>query len=120
MKSNVFPRSFGLVVFLIFCTLLEPLPGRAQPESDVTEAYKAFGFDLLAQMRKSFPGSNIFISPVRGGSGFGNGENGAGGQTREEMRKVLHIGGPERAGGKCRQRRLASRSAAEKAIREEI
>ncbi|MGA2177889.1 MAG: serpin family protein [Verrucomicrobiota bacterium] len=103
MKSNVCPRSFGLVILSILCTLLEPLPAHAQPGDwraarDAAGAYNAFGFNLLAQMRKSLPGGNVFISPVGAGLALAMAQNGAGGQTREEIRQVLHIdrmGAPE-------------------------
>jgi serpin B len=103
VKSNLSPLTFDSLILLILCTLSEPLPAHAQSVDwraarNVAGAYNAFGFNLLAQMRRSLPDKNIFISPVGAGFALAMVQNGAGGQTGEEIRQALQIdrmGAPE-------------------------
>jgi serpin B len=70
-------------------------PERVEPTAEVVEetdvwfAIQAFGFDLLKQECASRPKENVFISPLSVYLALAMAENGAGGETKQAMRKVL-------------------------------
>ncbi len=80
-------------------TILTPLASlqlAAAAEADqdrLISANNSFAFDLTAEVAKDQTNTNIFISPFSVSSVLQMVENGAAGQTKEEMQKVLHDSG---------------------------
>lgn len=71
-------------------------PARAEPSVDEQKLVAAntdFAFDLMGQVAQSQPGANIFISPFSVSCALQMVENGAAGQTREEMQHLLKTAG---------------------------
>jgi len=56
----------------------------------LADANTGFAFDLLKQIAKEQPGQNIFISPFSVSTVLQMVENGAAGETKQEMERVLH------------------------------
>jgi serpin B len=56
------------------------------------EATNQFGFDIFKKLNAEKPEDNLFISPLSISSALGMTLNGANGQTKEEMLKVLTAG----------------------------
>ena len=57
-------------VLLVFCFLAADTTAFAQTDSAVervADSYNSFGLKLLAQIRQSVPGKNVFLSPSRTG-----------------------------------------------------
>jgi serpin B len=54
-------------------------------------ANNSFSFKLLKQLAKEQPGASIFVSPYSAATALQMAANGAGGQTKTEMRQVLEI-----------------------------
>jgi serpin B len=61
----------------------------AQDTEKLATADNGFAFDLLKQIAKEQPGENIFISPFSVSSALQMIGNGAAGETKTEMRRVL-------------------------------
>src|SRR5665213_3776258 len=57
----------------------------------VASSYNAFGFKLLAQLRRSNPNQNIFISPPGVGFALSMVANGAKGETLRQISAVLPL-----------------------------
>src|SRR5665213_3273982 len=57
----------------------------------VASSYNAFGFKLLAQLRRSNPNQNIFISPPGVGFALSMVANGAKGETLRQISAVLQL-----------------------------
>src|SRR5271157_3853111 len=60
-------------------------------EKDVPSAVQAFGLELLKQECASRPRENVFISPLSVYLALAMAENGAGGETKQAMRRALRI-----------------------------
>ncbi len=60
-------------------------------ERDVPSAVQAFGLELLRQECESRPRENVFISPLSVYLALAMAENGAGGETKQAMRRALRI-----------------------------
>ncbi len=58
---------------------------------DVPSAIQAFGLELLKQECESLPRENVFISPLSVYLALAMAENGAGGETKQVMRRALRI-----------------------------
>ncbi|HTV62105.1 MAG TPA: serpin family protein [Verrucomicrobiae bacterium] len=65
----------------------------AQESSALPDADNGFGLDLLRQVASGQPGQNIFISPFSAATALQMVANGAAGQTKTEMQRVLHTAG---------------------------
>jgi len=65
----------------------------AEAASSVVEANNLFGFDMYAELKDdpSFAGENIFFSPHSISFALGMTQEGALGETAEEMRSVLYL-----------------------------
>jgi serine protease inhibitor len=79
---------------------LEPESGgivRAEPTPqvvaglDIRSAIQAFGLELLREECAAMPRKNVFISPVSVYLALAMAENGAGGETKQAMRRALRI-----------------------------
>jgi serine protease inhibitor len=66
-------------------------------ERDVPSAVQAFGLELLKQECASRPRENVFISPLSVYLALAMAENGAGGETKQAMRRSLRIAGDAEA-----------------------
>jgi serpin B len=69
--------------------LAQPGPPIIPPSELAARADNAFGFKLLAETRKAQPGANIFQSPVGLALAMAMVENGARGETLDQMAKTL-------------------------------
>jgi serine protease inhibitor len=69
---------------------VEPTP-QVTAEKDVRSAIQVFGLDLLRQECTARPKENVFISPLSVYLALAMAENGAGGETKQAMRRVLRI-----------------------------
>ena len=83
-------------IFALLCCLIvlgiasaQPLP----PENKAARACNAFGFKLLAETRKALPAANVFQSPVGLAFALSMVENGAEGETRNQIALALQQGG---------------------------
>ena len=72
----------GLVGFSTFAA-------SAQDADKLVAANNGFAFDLLKEIAKEQPGENIFISPFSVSSALQMVGNGAAGETKSEMQRVL-------------------------------
>lgn len=66
-------------------------------QRDVPSAVQAFGLELLKQECESRPRENVFISPLSVYLALAMAENGAGGETKQAMRRALRIAGDAEA-----------------------
>jgi serpin B len=83
-----------LHVLLGFCLLTDGTVVFAQTNSTmekVAGAYNDFGLKLLAQTRQSFPGKNVFLSPVGLAFALSMAADGAQGDTLRQMRTTLQL-----------------------------
>jgi serine protease inhibitor len=62
-------------------------------ELEVIEASNLFAFDILRETLRDQPADNILLSPLSASLALGMALNGARGETQEEMRHVLGLGG---------------------------
>jgi serine protease inhibitor len=88
MKTSSIPLS--VLTTLCFCLfVLSPFNAASQDSQALADANTYFGFDLLKRLVREQPDENIFISPFSISSTLQMAANGAGGQTKSEMLKVL-------------------------------
>jgi serine protease inhibitor len=81
------------VLSAILAALTQMLPAAALADDlSLVTANNGFGFKLLAQLAKDQPAENIFISPYSAATVLQMVDNGAGGQTKAEMQRVLGTG----------------------------
>lgn len=66
-------------------------------EQGVRNASNAFAFTLFDKVNAASPGRNVFVSPLSVSMSLGMVLNGAGGETRDQMRRVLGFGESELA-----------------------
>ncbi len=78
-----------MVAFLL-CLLASGVRGAVEPES-AARAYNRFGFELLAQARKSGAGTNLFLSPAGLAFALSMVQNGARSETLRQMALTLHV-----------------------------
>jgi serine protease inhibitor len=78
----------ALLCFVAWVTLADP-----SDQTRLTAANRGFAFDLLKQIAAEQPGANIFISPFSVSSVLQMVANGAAGDTRAEMQRVLKTTG---------------------------
>jgi serpin B len=72
------------------------LAASAEPAADqqqLVAANTGFAFDLLDQIAAASPSANVFISPYSVSSALQMVQNGAAGETKAEMQRVLKTGG---------------------------
>ena len=82
-----------LMVWLgvLICALnLPALADTSADRSKLAAANTGFAFDLLKQIAKEQPNTNIFISPFSVSTVLQMLDNGAAGTTKQEMERVLH------------------------------
>ncbi len=72
---------------------LPAIVASAQEAGVLPDADSGFAFDLLSQIVSGQPGQNIFISPFSAATALQMVANGAAGQTKTEMQRVLHTTG---------------------------
>src|SRR5271165_7112308 len=72
--------------------------GAEADQQELASANTGFGFRLLKELAREQPGANLFISPYSVSSVLQMVSNGAGGQTREELERVLGTTGLTPAG----------------------
>lgn len=93
-SSKIIARKFlsgslvGLIGFSAFAVL-------AQDSEKLVAANTGFAFDLLKQIAKEQPRENIFISPFSVSTALQMVGNGAAGETKAEMQRVLRTTGLE-------------------------
>jgi len=89
-KANNRKVMLGMLAGLIGWPMLAaPLVGREK----LASANTSFAFDLLRQIAQEQPGTNIFISPFSVSAVLQMVGNGAAGETKAEMQRVLNTGG---------------------------
>jgi len=96
-------RSTPLFLFLIATgcgNLLDPRPDARRDafravhlDSDISEAYTAFGINLFRALIEEEPAENLFISPTSAAFSLAMTFNGAAGETRDSMAVALGIAG---------------------------
>jgi serpin B len=76
----------------------------AQDTEKLAAANNGFAFDLLKQIAKEQPDTNIFISPLSVSTALQMACNGAAGETKMEMQRVLKTGGvqPDELNAVCK------------------
>ena len=84
-------NKFRLGAWLCFAGLMA-LAAPADQEK-LASANTAFAFDLLKQITREQPGTNVFISPFSVSTVLQMVGNGAAGETRAEMQRVLKTAG---------------------------
>lgn len=88
---------FLLLIFLLF-TFSSCSPAPAPPHKGdrrVVAANNKFAFDLFREVLKEDPGKNVFLCPQSAALAMAMTMNGAAGNTREAMAKVLGVEGIE-------------------------
>jgi serpin B len=81
---------FGVLLWIVSLTMLVASPA---DQGKLASANTAFAFDLLKQITREQPGTNVFISPFSVSSVLQMVANGAAGETKAEMQSVLKTGG---------------------------
>ena len=96
MNATIFPKTnrrgvwFGVLMCAASLAVLADLPAN-QAKLDV--ANTGFAFDLLKQITREQPGTNVFISPFSVSTVLQMVANGAAGDTKAEMQRVLKTAG---------------------------
>src|ERR1035437_10185843 len=90
LKTNIRKTSFGILMCFAGLTALASSP--SDREKLVT-ANTGFAFDLLKQITREQPGTNVFISPFSVSTALQMVGNGAAGETKAEMQRVLKTAG---------------------------
>jgi serpin B len=85
-------NKFRLAALLCFAGLTVPAASPTDQEK-LASANTAFAFDLLKQITREQPGTNVFISPFSVSSVLQMVGNGAAGGTKTEMQRVLKTAG---------------------------
>jgi serpin B len=89
---TVMSKKIGFGVLLCFTglTVLAASPG---DQEKLASANTGFAFDLLKQITREQPGTNVFISPFSVSTALQMVGNGAAGETKAEMQRVLKTAG---------------------------
>jgi len=92
---------FGVLLFSAGLTVLAAAPA---DQEKLAAANTAFAFDLLKQITREQPGTNVFISPFSVSTVLQMVVNGAAGDTKAEMQRVLKTAGlpPEALNSACK------------------
>jgi serpin B len=85
-------NKFRLGAWLCF-TGLTVLAAVPDDQEKLASANTAFAFDLLKQITREQPGTNVFISPFSVSTALQMVGNGAAGETKAEMQRVLKTAG---------------------------
>ncbi|MGD8922737.1 MAG: serpin family protein [Candidatus Zixiibacteriota bacterium] len=62
-------------------------------DSQLSKSVNAFGLSLFRQLVRVYPSQNVFISPLSVSAALGMAYNGAGGETREQIKQALSFSG---------------------------
>ncbi len=84
----VMGKKLGFGVLLCF-TGLTVLAASPADQEKLASANTGFAFDLLKQITREQPGTNVFISPFSVSTVLQMVGNGAGGETKAEMQRIL-------------------------------
>ena len=90
LKTNIRKTSFGALLCFAGLTVLAVVPA---DQEKLATANTGFAFDLLKQITREQPGTNVFISPFSVSTALQMVANGAAGETKTEMQRVLKTGG---------------------------
>jgi serine protease inhibitor len=88
----VMSKKLGFGVWLCFAGLTVLVASPADQEK-LASANTGFAFDLLKQITREQPGTNVFISPFSVSTVLQMVGNGAAGETKAEMQRVLKTAG---------------------------
>jgi serpin B len=95
-------RSFAYFTMLLVCTVglsrlhaaeTKPMPLSTNPSAAEVVASNEFAFDLYGELRRTKPSENLFYSPASITAALGIAYAGAGGETAEQIAKVMHLEG---------------------------
>jgi serpin B len=102
LKTNIRKTSFGVLLCFAGLTALAASPG---DQEKLASANTGFAFDLLKQIAREQTNHNIFISPFSVSSVLQMVANGAVGDTKAEMQRVLKTTGlpPEVLNAACKE-----------------
>ncbi len=81
---------FGVLLWFVGLTVLA---ASSADQEKLASANTGFAFDLLKQITREKPGTNVFISPFSVSTVLQMVGNGAGGETKAEMQRVLKTAG---------------------------
>ena len=90
---------FGVLLFSAGLMVLAAAPA---DQEKLASANTGFAFDLLKQIAGEQPGTNIFISPFSVSTVLQMVANGAAGETKAEMQRVLKTAGLPAGNAECR------------------
>src|ERR1017187_2559273 len=90
LKTNIRTTSFGALLCFAGLTVLAASPA---DQEKLASANTGFAFDLLKQITREQPGTNVFISPFSVSSVLQMVANGAARDTKTEMQRVLKTAG---------------------------
>ena len=90
LKTNIRKTSFGILMCFAGLTALAASPSDREK---LATANTGFAFDLLKQITREQPGTNVFISPFSVSTALQMTGNGAAGETKAEMQRVLKTAG---------------------------
>jgi serine protease inhibitor len=90
LKTNIRKTSFGA---LLCSAGLAALAASPSDQEKLATANTGFAFDLLKQIVKEQPDTNVFISPFSVSTALQMVANGAAGDTKVEMQRVLKTAG---------------------------
>jgi serpin B len=96
MNTTIFPKTNRRGVWLGVLMCVASSAAFADPSSDqarLAAANTGFAFDLLKQIAGEQPNANVFISPFSVSGVLQMVGNGAAGETKAEMQRVLKTGG---------------------------
>src|ERR1035437_3508821 len=93
MRGQIMKRISGaFLVLLALCMLSVNFTADAGP-AKLAVANNTFAFDLLKELNAETKAGNLFVSPYSAATALQMAANGAGGQTKAEMQKVLETAG---------------------------
>jgi serpin B len=90
LKTNIRKTAFGILMCFASLAALAASPSDREK---LATANTTFAFDLLKQIVKEQPDTNVFISPFSVSTALQMTGNGAAGETKAEMQRVLKTGG---------------------------
>jgi serine protease inhibitor len=97
MKSVILLLKHRGALTLVLGLILTAFPARSQQglidQQKFSSANAGFAFKLLKEIAREQPGTNVFISPYSASTVLQMVCNGAAGQTKEEMQRVLKTSG---------------------------
>jgi serpin B len=100
LKTNIHQTSLGILACFASLAALAASPADREK---LASANNGFAFDLLKQITKEQPGMNVFISPFSVSTALQMTGDGAAGETKAEMQRVLQTVGltPEALNSAC-------------------